>query len=86
MEGSNSSQRDFAPLYKEHKEIMNKAGANIDKLIELRKAIHKHPEGGFKEFETQKRIRETLLSYGIESENIKDCAQTGLVVDIKGKG
>ena len=27
-----------------------------------------------------------LLSYGIEKENIKSCAKTGLVVDIKGKG
>jgi hippurate hydrolase len=27
-----------------------------------------------------------LLSYGIEEENIKVCATTGLVVDIKGTG
>jgi hypothetical protein len=26
-----------------------------------------------------------LISFGIEKENIKDCAGTGLVVDIKGK-
>lgn len=26
-----------------------------------------------------------LLSFGIEKENIRDCAGTGLVVDIKGK-
>lgn len=64
---------------------MTKAGCNIDKLIEWRKNIHQHPEGGFLEFETQKAVRETLLSFGIEKENIKDCAKTGLVVDIKGK-
>jgi len=28
---------------------------------------------------------ERLLSYGIEKENIKSVAKTGLVVDIKGK-
>ena len=31
-------------------------------------------------------LKETLLSYGIEKENIKVCAETGLIVDIKGKG
>jgi hypothetical protein len=27
-----------------------------------------------------------VLSYGIENENVKNCAGTGLVVDIHGKG
>ena len=44
-----------------------------------------HPEGGFKEVKTQALLIETLLSYGIEKENIKECAKTGLVVDIKGR-
>ena len=26
-----------------------------------------------------------MISYGIEEENIKVCAKTGLVVDVKGK-
>ena len=64
---------------------MTKNGCNLDKLIDFRKAVHQHAEGGFKEFETQKRVREVLLSFGIENENITDCATTGLVVDIKGK-
>lgn len=29
-------------------------------------------------------LKETLLSFGIAEENIKPCAGTGLVVDIKG--
>jgi len=30
-------------------------------------------------------MKNALLSYGIEEENIKVAAKTGLVVDIKGK-
>ena len=56
------------------------------KLVALRHLLHSHPEGGFKEFETQKKVRDTLLSFGIKKEEIKDCAGTGLVVDIRGTG
>ena len=31
---------------------MNAAGGNVDKIVELRKQIHTHPEGGFKEVKT----------------------------------
>jgi len=31
-------------------------------------------------------MKQALLSYGIEEENIKVAAKTGLVVDIKGRG
>lgn len=55
-------------------------------MIAIRRDIHKHAEGGFKEFRTQKVLKEALLSFGIPEESIKTCAQTGLVVDIKGKG
>ena len=47
--------------------------------------MHTHPEGGFKEFRTQKLLRDTLKSYGIEDKFIKDCAGTGLVVDLLGR-
>ncbi|CDW83506.1 amidohydrolase [Stylonychia lemnae] len=70
----------------EHINLMQTAGCNIHKLIELRRDIHKHPEGGFQEFETQKKLKAALFSYGIEEENIKVAAKTGLVVDIQGKG
>jgi metal-dependent amidase/aminoacylase/carboxypeptidase family protein len=55
-------------------------------MIEFRRAIHKFPEGGFKEYETQKKIRAKLISFGIDPKDIRDCACTGLVVDIKGSG
>ena len=62
------------------------AGCEVDKMIDIRRAIHAHPEGGFQEFQTQKTIKETLLGFGIEKNNIQTCAKTGLVVDIKGTG
>jgi len=55
-------------------------------MIALRKKIHQHPEGGFKEFKTQSLIRETLISFGLTTDEIKDCAGTGLVVNIRGTG
>ncbi|TNV78201.1 hypothetical protein FGO68_gene7263 [Halteria grandinella] len=65
---------------------MTEAGCNIEELIVLRRDIHKHAEIAFKEIETSRKIKEKLLSYGIEEENIKPCAGTGLVVDIIGTG
>ena len=47
--------------------------------------MHKYPEGGFKEFKTQQTMIDNLVSFGVEEENIKKCAGTGLVVDIWGK-
>ncbi len=37
----------------------------VPSLIELRRALHRHPELGFKEFETTKRIVAALDSHGI---------------------
>jgi len=64
---------------------MNKAGCDVDKIIELRHHLHMYPEGGFKEFKTQQKMIDNLVSYGIEDKNIKKCAGTGLVVDVWGK-
>lgn len=56
-------------------------------VIALRREIHAHPESGFTEVETQKRIRKALISFaGIPESQIRTCAQTGLVVDILGTG
>jgi metal-dependent amidase/aminoacylase/carboxypeptidase family protein len=55
-------------------------------MIELRRDFHKHAEIAFNEHRTQRVLKETLLSFGISEENIKACAGTGLVVDIKGTG
>ena len=69
---------------KEHMELLTEKGVDFDKIIKLRRDIHMHPELGFQEIETQRKIKEILISFGIEEENIKHCAKTGLVVDIKG--
>lgn len=50
-------------------------------LIELRREFHKYPEVSWNEFETSKRIKEELVNMGLE---FKECASTGVVVDIDG--
>jgi metal-dependent amidase/aminoacylase/carboxypeptidase family protein len=67
-----------------HARIMTLNGLNITDLVEIRHKLHQYPEGGFKEVETQKLIRDTLLSYGVDESAIKTCAKTGLIVDLKG--
>ena len=64
---------------------MDQNGGDTTAMIALRRKIHSHPEGGFKEFVTQKLLSDTLESFGLEKKHIKKCAQTGLVVDIYGK-
>lgn len=65
---------------------MSEQGCSIQSLIELRHDIHMYPEGGFQEHETHRKIKEKLISYGIEEENMRVTAKTGLVVDILGTG
>ena len=65
---------------------MDANGCDIDSMINLRHKLHSHPEGGFKEYLTQKLLSDTLISFGIDEKSIKKCAGTGLVVDIKGTG
>ena len=55
-------------------------------MIDLRQKLHTIPEHGFKEHKTRALLIETLMSFGIEKSDIKDCAETGMVVDLKGKG
>ena len=43
-----------------------------------------YPEGELREFETQKRIKEALLSFGIEESAIKVSGGSGFVVDLHG--
>lgn len=61
---------------------MRAAGTDIERVVAFRHDVHMHAETGFKEFETSRKVKELLLSYGIEESNIKPCAGTGLVVDI----
>ena len=65
---------------------MESSGVDIDKYIIIRKDFHKHAEIAFKEFRTQQKIIDILKSFGLKDQNIKKCAGTGLVVDIKGTG
>ena len=76
---------DFKPLYEAHKRQMVSAGCDVDRLIEVRHEMHANAEGAFEEHWTHKKIRDTLLSFeGFKESDMKVCAKTGLVVDIKG--
>eukprot|EP00347_Sterkiella_histriomuscorum_P014900 403359085 len=84
MESSASQNTYVFPLKKDHEEIMVKNGLNIEKIQALRRDIHSFPEVAFNEVETSRKIKEHLISFEIEESAIKQCAQTGWVVDIKG--
>jgi amidohydrolase len=55
--------------------------SNTKELIAIRRAIHQHPEQGFKEFKTAALIRSRLKAWGIEH---KAMCGTGTVALIKG--
>ena len=65
---------------------MDQNGGNTEDMIRLRRQIHQHPEGGFAEHITQKLLADTLVSFGLDRKLMKNCAGTGLVVDIMGSG
>lgn len=50
-------------------------------LVSMRREFHRIPEASWKEFKTSKRIKEELQSLGLD---FKECAGTGVVLDIKG--
>lgn len=54
-----------------------------EEVIRLRRDLHMHPELGFKEFRTSKKICEYLGALGIETQVL---AQTGVVGLLKGNG
>jgi metal-dependent amidase/aminoacylase/carboxypeptidase family protein len=57
----------------------------LEKVIEFRHWMHQNAEGHLNEVNTQNRIIETLLEVaGIQDSQIKKCAGTGLIVEIKG--
>lgn len=63
---------DIKELVKEHN----------DELIELRRDFHKHPELGFKEFRTSKKVASYLKGLGLEvTENV---AETGVIGLLEG--
>ena len=63
---------DIKALVKEHN----------NELIELRRDLHKHPELGFKEFRTSKKVASYLKGLGLEVE--ENVAETGVVGILKG--
>ena len=65
---------------------MERNGLKTDDMISLRRRIHQHAEGGFKEFKTKAALKEMLFKVGVSKSEIKDCAGTGMVVDLRGKG
>lgn len=65
---------------------MEANGVDVDKIIEIRRDIHKHAEIAFEEHRTHKVIKDTLLSWGLKEDDMWVCAKTGLVCDIKGTG
>ncbi len=60
--------------------ILHTADSLLDELIATRKHLHKYPELSFKEFKTQKYLKEKLISYGFDS--VEEIADTGLAVVI----
>lgn len=80
-----ASKPDFAPYYKKHLKVMQAAGLDSDAMVKLRRHIHKNAEGGFQEFKTQASLKAMLLRIGVRDDEIKVCAGTGLVVDLKGR-
>ena len=45
---------------------MTDHGVDIDFLIQLRRKIHKYPEGAFNEIKTQQTVKDALLRIGIK--------------------
>ena len=65
---------------------MREAGCDLEKLVEFRRDIHQNAEPAFQEKRTHAKIKERLLSYGVDESQIVIMAGTGLVVDIIGSG
>ena len=63
--------------------MSEKFGVDLKYMTEIRQKIHSHPEGGFKEFVTQKLLKDVLINK-IGLTDITECAKTGLVVNMKG--
>ena len=51
-------------------------------VVKMRRYFHEHPEESFKEYNTAKKIEEEIKDMGLSPRRVAD---TGVVVDIKGK-
>ena len=62
--------------------IKELAEKNKDYIIKIRRELHMNPGLSWEEFEASKIIKRELEKMGIP---FKECAGTGVVVDIKGE-
>lgn len=53
-----------------------------DELKQMRRELHRIPEGGLREYETCSYVKEKLRSFGID--RIESCLETGVVAVIEG--
>jgi amidohydrolase len=63
--------------------LLEEALSLRETLVCLRRAIHRHPEGGFGEFQTAALVEKTLASCGIPARRV---ARTGVVGVLEGAG
>ncbi len=63
--------------------FLDRANSIKDELVALRRDFHSHPELGFEEYETSKKIKKFLETEGIE---YKEAAGTGICAIIRGTG
>ena len=55
----------------------------LEKVVAFRHWMHQNAEGHLKEFNTQAKIKQTLIELGgFASDDIKPIAGTGLIIDI----
>lgn len=64
--------------------MLEQAQALKDTLIDLRRAIHQHPELGFRETETARLVAQTLTSLGIKADT--EVGKTGVVGHLGEQG
>lgn len=57
----------------------------LQRFISFRKELHQHPETGFEEFETRKRIKQILNELGVKDQQMTELQPTALYVDLKGE-
>ncbi|MCU0489764.1 MAG: M20 family metallopeptidase [Anaerolineales bacterium] len=70
------------PAEQSYSTLLEKAQGLADQMIAWRRQIHRHPELGFKEFQTAATVQQALTRLGIESS--AGIAKTGVVGQIFG--
>lgn len=65
-------------------EIMKKLDEKKDRIIEIRRYLHEHPELSFQEEETAKYISDFYKDVSVDSVETNFGGERGIVVTIKG--